>query len=240
MKAMILAAGLGTRLKPWTDKHPKALAVINGRTLLEHQIRYLQRYGIFEVVVNVHHFAGQIIHAITENEGWGSKVEVSHEVEEALETGGGLKKAAPFLHHHSEIILMNVDILTDLNLEKLIERQRMNNGIATLAVSDRKTSRYFLFDEEFRLSGWENKNTGIRKIVRNVPNLQLKAFSGIQIIKSDIFRFLPPQKAFSMVDVYLSIAGHHPVFGFDHSGGIFLDVGKPESLEKAQLIAAEL
>lgn len=240
MKAMILAAGLGTRLKPWTDKHPKALARINGRTLLEHQILYLQRYGIFDIVVNVHHFADQIRHAITENDGWGSKVEVSHEVEEALETGGGLKKAAPLLQGSPEIILMNVDILTDLDLQKLIHYHRKKNGIATLAVSNRQTSRYFLFDIEFRLSGWENKNTGIRKIVRNIPDLQEKAFSGIQVMKSEIFKLLPAKEAFSMVDVYLSIAACHPVFGFDHSGGIFLDVGKPESLEKAQRIAAEL
>jgi len=118
MKAMIFAAGLGTRFKPWTDRHPKALALINGKSLLERNIHYLQQFGIFEVMVNVHHFAEQIIDAIETNDAWGSRITISEEMDEVLETGGGLKKAAWFLND-GPFVLMNADILTDLRLDSL-------------------------------------------------------------------------------------------------------------------------
>lgn len=237
---MILAAGLGTRLKPWTDTHPKALAVVRGKTLLERQIRYLQKYGIFEVVLNVHHFASQIIQAVEENDGWGSTVFISNEVEEALETGGGLKYASHLLQDSNPVVLMNVDILTDLDLSEMIRFHQAKKGVATLAVSDRTTSRYFLFDNDNRLCGWTNAKTGVKRIAREVSPLVRKAFSGIHIIDRKLFSLLPAEAKFSMVDVYLEIAGSHPVYGFDHSGGVFLDVGKPETLELAQQMAEEL
>ncbi len=119
MKAMILAAGLGTRFKPWTDSHPKALALVNGKTLLERNIRYLQQFGIFEVLVNVHHFANQILDVLKSNNGWGSKITISDESEEVLETGGGLKKASAYFDEGS-FVLMNADILTDMDLKVMI------------------------------------------------------------------------------------------------------------------------
>lgn len=237
---MILAAGLGTRLKPWTDTHPKALAVVRGKTLLERQIRYLQKYGIFEVVVNVHHFAGQIIQEVEENDGWGSTVFISNEVDEAMETGGGLKYASHLLQDSNPVVLMNVDILTDLDLSEMIRFHQAKKGVATLAVSDRTTSRYFLFDNDNRLCGWTNAKTGVKRIAREVSPLARKAFSGIHIIDRKLFSLLPAEAKFSMVDVYLVIADSHPVYGFDHSGGVFLDVGKPEALELAQQMAEEL
>lgn len=240
MKAMILAAGLGTRLKPWTDMHPKALALVNGKTLLERQVRYLQKVGIVDLVVNVHHLAAQVVHAIEDNNGWGSNISVSHEVDNALETGGGLKRAAHLLGHSEDIVLLNVDVLTDLDLGKMLSYHQRVGGIATLAVSDRDTSRYFLFDDQLRLSGWSNINTGVEKVIRDVSVVKRKAFSGIHIIKPKIFPLLPRAERFSMVDVYLEIGSANPVYGYDHSGGIFLDVGKPSSLERAQQLAAQL
>lgn len=240
MKAMVLAAGLGTRLKPWTDFHPKALAKVGGITLLERQIRYLQKFDIFDVVVNVHHFAEQIFQAIEENEGWGSNISISHEVEKVLETGGGLKNAAALLQNSEDILLINVDILTDLDLQKLIDYHQSNRGIATIVISDRLTSRYFLFDEQSRLSGWTNTKTGEERIVRMVHPLYKKAFSGIHIIKRDIFPLLPSEEKFSIVEAYLKMAAENPIYGYDHSLGVFLDLGKPDNLILAEQLIQQL
>ena len=234
MKAMIFAAGLGTRLKPWTDHHPKALAVVNGKSLLQRNIEYLQLFGIREVIVNVHHFANQIIDAIETNNGWGSTITISDETNEVLETGGGLKKAAWYFDSPQDFVVMNVDMLTDFDLSKMMEQHQSTNALATLAVSSRLTSRYFLFNEVNRLCGWRNTNTGDEKIV--IPNNRLieKAFSGIHVINSSIFNLMWQQGKFSMVDVYLSLAAEHGIYCFDHTGAKLLDVGKPESIVKAE------
>ncbi|HXB91343.1 MAG TPA: sugar phosphate nucleotidyltransferase, partial [Puia sp.] len=169
-KAMILSAGLGTRFKPWTDLHPKALAPINGKSLLQRNIEYLQRYGISEIVVNVHHFAQQIIDALTLHGGWGCRYTISDETDEVLETGGGLQKARPFLED-APFVLMNVDILTDLDLSTLIRDHFVHHPLATLAVTNRTTSRYFLFDEDEELRGWRNIQTGQEKIARGAASV---------------------------------------------------------------------
>ncbi|RYG06258.1 MAG: nucleotidyltransferase family protein, partial [Chitinophagaceae bacterium] len=148
MKAIIFSAGLGTRFKPWTDKHPKALAEINGRSLLQRNVEYLQKWGITDLVVNVHHFADQIIEAIEANNGWGSNIIISDETNEVLETGGGLLKAASYLNSETAFVLMNVDILTDLDLGKMLEYHKHHRPLATLATTSRETSRYFLFDDD--------------------------------------------------------------------------------------------
>jgi MurNAc alpha-1-phosphate uridylyltransferase len=234
MKAMILAAGLGTRLKPWTDHHPKALALVNGRRLLQRNIEYLQQYGIKDVIVNVHHFAEQITAAITQNNGWGSDVTVSDETNEVLETGGGLKKAAWYFSNENDFVLMNVDILTDMDLGAMIRQHRAFAAIATLAVRERTTSRYFLFNDKNELCGWRNVNTGDEKIVRESPALYQKAFSGIHVIGNGLLSQLDREGKFSMVDVYLDIAKDQAVQAFDHSGSKFIDVGKPESVMQAE------
>jgi MurNAc alpha-1-phosphate uridylyltransferase len=233
MKAMILAAGLGTRFKPWTDEHPKALAVVNGRTLLERNIRYLQSFEIKDVLVNVHHFADQIRHTIIVNDGWGSNIHLSDETDEVLETGGGLKKAEPFFDQGS-FLMMNADILTDMDLKAMIAFHTQNNPLATLAIANRKTSRYFLFDKNDRLSGWRNTKTGEEKI--SIPHVETeeKAFSGIQLISTEIFPLMQRQGKFSIVDVYLKLAATHPIYGFDHSGSKFVDVGRTESVAVAE------
>src|SRR5258705_7791560 len=164
MKAMIFSAGLGTRFKPWTDKHPKALALVNGKSLLQRNIEYLQQYGITDVIVNVHHFAGQITSAINKNNGWGSNVMISDESNEVLETGGGLLKAKDLFSPGQKFITCNVDILTDLDISKLIEFHDHHKPLISFAITDRKTSRYFLFDDNNRLCGWRNTNTGEERI----------------------------------------------------------------------------
>ena len=235
MKAMILAAGLGTRLKPFTDKHPKALVVVNGKTILQRNIEYLASFGIKEVIVNVHHFANQIMDLIKTNDGFGSAITFSDETNKVLETGGGIKKAAWFFANDNEpFVVMNVDILTDMNLEQMILQHKKDNPLATLAVTIRNTSRYFLFDDLNHLCGWTNEKTGERKISRESKNYIRKAFSGIHIISPKIFSLIKMEGKFSMVDVYLELAKTHDITAFDHSDSKFVDVGKPESVLKAE------
>jgi N-acetyl-alpha-D-muramate 1-phosphate uridylyltransferase len=232
-RAMILAAGLGTRFKPWTDSHPKALALVNGKSLLQRNIEYLQSAGIREVVVNVHHFAGQIVEALEMNKGWGSHFTISDETASVLETGGGLKKARPFLEE-APFILMNVDILTDMDLSAFIADHFRHHSLATLAVTNRLTSRYFLFDRQDELCGWRNTTTGQERISRpsDPPPVQ-KAFSGIHVIDPGIFPLIGREGKFSMVDLYLELAAVHPIRGYDHSRSKLVDVGTPESAELA-------
>jgi NDP-sugar pyrophosphorylase family protein len=245
-KAMILAAGLGTRFKPWTDKHPKALALVNGKSLLQRNIEYLQGYGIRDVVVNVHHFADQIVEALTVNRGWGSRFTISDESDSVLETGGGLKKAKSLLEG-APFVLMNVDILTDMDLSDMIADHFRFGPLATLAVTNRITSRYFLFDSQDELCGWRNVTTGQERMARpaeavaentdtitgNADALFQKAFSGIHVINPVIFPLIERTGKFSMVDLYLDLAVKHTIRGFDHSESLLIDVGKPESAERA-------
>jgi NDP-sugar pyrophosphorylase family protein len=235
MKAMILAAGLGTRLKPWTDHHPKALAVVNNKSLLQRNVEYLQKFGIKDVVVNVHHFAEQVEEAVKSNNGWGSNVLISDETKEVLETGGGLIKAASLLATTESFVLMNVDILTDLDLGAMISFHKKHQPLATLATTNRETSRYFLFDEDDILCGWRNVKTGEQKGYVNGGNhVTQKAFSGIHVIQPKIFQLIKRQGKFSMVEVYLDLMKDHTIKSFDHTSSKFIDVGKPESIAKAE------
>jgi N-acetyl-alpha-D-muramate 1-phosphate uridylyltransferase len=233
MKAMILAAGLGTRLKPFTENHPKALFPINGKTLLQRNIEYLQAFGFKNIIVNVHHFANQIIDEIKENHGWGSHVVISDETNEVLETGGGLKKAAGFFTDSDEpFVLMNADMLTDLDLGKMLNLHNKETALATLAVTDRPTSRYLLFDENNVLCGWLNEKTGEQKGKVGTK----KAFSGIHIISPKIFSLIIEEGKFSMIDLYVRLAETHSIMAFDHSNGKLIDVGKPESTILAETL----
>ena len=234
MKAMILAAGLGTRLKPFTENHPKALLPVNGKSLLQRNVEYLHSFGINNIIVNVHHFAVQIITAIKENNGWGCNVVVSDETNEVLETGGGLKKAAHYFKDSSELfVLMNADILTDLDITAMKIKYDNSNVLATLAVTNRQTSRYLLFNENNILCGWLNDKTGEQKGKTG----NKKAFSGIHIISHKIFDDIIEKGKFSMIDLYLRLAAAgHQINCYDHSNGKLLDVGKPESLAIAEEI----
>lgn len=233
-KAMIFAAGLGTRLKPWTDLHPKALALVNGKPLLQRNIEYLQQAGIYEVLVNVHHFADQVVAAIEKNNGWGSVITISDESEEVLETGGGLLKAAWYFKTEKDFVVMNADILTAMDLSAMQQQHREQRPLATLAVSDRDTSRYFLFDQQQVLCGWRNVKTGEEKIVRENDGLIQKAFSGIHVISGALPGLISQRGKFSMVDVYLALAKEHVISCYDHTGSQLVDVGKPENIGKAE------
>lgn len=232
MKAFLLSAGLGTRLKPFTDKHPKALAPVNGKPLLAHNIRYLQRFGISEVVVNVHHFADQIEAALHTNQGYGLPFHISDERDTVLETGGGLLHAAKFFQEEY-FVMMNVDILTNFDLSRLIHLAGEQKTLASLAVMQRNSSRQLLFDQGMQLCGWQQMQTGALRMAREGVGLRSFAFSGIHVLHTDIFAKIRQQGKFSIIDVYLDLASQERILGLDHSGDILLDVGKPESLEKA-------
>ncbi len=234
--AMIFSAGLGTRFKPWTDLHPKALALVNGKSLLQRNIEYLQRYGIKEVIVNVHHFAEQVIDAIKKNDGWGSRITISDETDKVLETGGGLLKAKNLFPPGQKLITCNVDILTDLNLDKLITFHEKHKPLISFGVTDRKTSRNFLFDPDNKLCGWINNNTGEQRISIQKNNLQQKAYSCVVVFEYDIFDLMPFNGKFSLTDVYLELAKNHTILGYDHTGDKFVDVGRTDSIAVAESI----
>jgi len=232
--AMIFCAGLGTRFKPWTDKHPKALALVNGKSLLQRNVEYLQQYGIRDVIVNVHHFADQVTDAIKKNNGWGSNIIISDETSEVLETGGALLKAKDLIQRDQKFITCNVDILTDLDLNKLIEFHEKHTPLISFAVTSRKTSRYFLFDQNDRLCGWRNKKTGEEKIVISQSALIEKAYSCVVVFEPSIFSVIPFTGKFSLVDLYLHLAASHFILGYDHTGDRFVDVGKPQNIVIAE------
>jgi N-acetyl-alpha-D-muramate 1-phosphate uridylyltransferase len=240
MKALLLAAGLGTRLRPFTLHHPKALAMVNGKSLLQRNVEFLQQHGITEVIVNVHHFANQIIEAIETNKGWGSNISISDETDAVLETGGGLKKAACYFEKEESFVVMNVDMLTDMPLSEMIQQHQTNKPLATLAITERVSSRYFLFNQDNQLCGWRNTATQEeRGAVLSYPEeqkklLEQKAFSGIHVINSNIFNLIEQEGKFSLVDVYMSLCTDNIIEGFDHSNSLLIDVGKPESIVKAE------
>jgi NDP-sugar pyrophosphorylase family protein len=234
MNAMIFAAGLGTRFKPWTDSHPKALALVNGKPLLQHNIKYLQQYGITNVVVNVHHFPDQIIEAVKKNKGWGSNIMISDESNEVLETGGGLLKAKGLLQDGQPFITLNADFLTNLDINALLAFHKNKKALISFGVTNRKTSRYFLFDEENRLCGWRNTSTGEEKISIPKKGLKEMAYSCVVIFQPEIFELVPQRGKFSLVETYLSLAAQYPIYGYDHSGDKLVDVGKPESVAIAE------
>ena len=237
-RAIIFSAGLGTRFKPWTDTHPKALAVVNGKSLLQRNIEYLQQYGITDVVVNIHHFPQQIIDAINNNKGWGSNVIISDESDVVLETGGGLVKARNLLDGDKPFLSLNVDILTNLDLHKLMAFHQQHKPLVTFGVTNRKSSRVLLFDNENRLCGWKNVNTGETKISINKPGLTEKAYSCVVIYEPKIFDLIRQQGKFSIMDTYLDLAAEHVILGYDHSGDKLVDVGKPESVAIAEALFA--
>lgn len=232
---MILAAGLGTRLKPFTDKHPKALALVQGKSLLQRNIEYLGNYGIIDIIINVHHFPDQIRQSLKSNDNFGANVTISDESDKVLETGGGLKKAAWFFANDGEpFILMNVDILTDLNLTAMRKFHLAMQADVTLAVTARHTSRYFLFDDTDRLCGWKNVKTNEQIISRSAEEFFPKAFSGIHLVSPSFLEHIERDGKFSMVDVYLDLAKTQKIFGYDHTSTKFIDVGKPESIAAAE------
>ena len=237
-QAMIFCAGLGTRFKPWTDKHPKALAVINGKSLLQRNVEYLQQYGITDVIVNVHHFADQIVDAIEKNKGWGSNIIISDETDAVLETGGGLLKAKKLFKPGQRFITLNADILTDLNINELLEYHEQHKPLISMAVSDRKTSRNLLFDSANRLCGWRNNSTGEERISMPMVNPVAKAYDCVVVFEYDVFGLNYFEGKFSLIDLYLELAKSNTILGFNHNAERWIDVGKPESVAVAEKMFA--
>jgi very-short-patch-repair endonuclease/CTP:phosphocholine cytidylyltransferase-like protein len=242
LKAIIFSAGLGTRFKPWTDSHPKALALVNGKPLLQRNIEYLQQYGIKDVIVNIHHFPQQIIDAIKKNKGWGSNVIISDESNEVLETGGGLIKARHLLENGKPFFSLNVDILTNLDLHKMMAFHQQHKPLITFGVTNRKSSRVLLLDNDNRLCGWKNLQTGeekgpiltLAKEEGTRPMIKEMAYSCVVIYEPEIFNLIRQKGKFSIMDTYLDLAAEHVILGYDHSGDKLVDVGKPESVAVAE------
>ncbi len=235
MKAMVFAAGLGTRLQHETSDRPKALVEIGGKTLLQRTIEKLRNEGIDEIVVNVHHFSEKVKTFIGEN-NFEIPVHISDESDKLLDTGGGLKKAAPLLIGNDPILIHNVDILSTINLKELIEYHNSLGALATLTVRDRKTERYLKFDSERRLVGWLNKKTGQTKI--SVPeqfeNAIEKTFSGVHVVNPEIFDYMPVNDRFSIIDFYLELSKTQLIKGYFDDSDLWMDVGKPHQLEEAR------
>lgn len=240
MQAMIFSAGLGTRFKPWTDQHPKALAPVNGKPLLQRNIEYLQQYGIRDVIVNVHHFADQVDQAIVENDGWGSNLLVSDERDALLETGGGLQNARALFQPGERFITCNADFLTDLDINRLLAFHAQHGALVSFGVTSRPSSRNLLFNEKYRLLGWRNKSTGQQRLsIPAEPVVHELAYSCVVVFEYDIFRLMEAagfSGKFSLIDVYLKLAPDHLIMGYDHTGDKLVDVGKPESVAVAEAL----
>ena len=233
MRAMILAAGLGTRLRPLTDKRPKALVEVAGQTLLEIALRRLASFGVGEVIVNVHHFADMVVEYLKKNGDFGMRIEISRE-DLLLDTGGGLKKAAWFFEETPEpFILHNVDVLSTIDLNRMLEFHQRNRALVTLAVQDRKTSRYLLFDEHNQLRGRRAGNQP-SDLANSAADIQALAFSGIHVMSPRLLGMLSEEGAFSIIDSYLRLSSQgEKIVAFRADEYYWRDLGKPENVTQA-------
>ena len=237
MKAMILAAGMGTRLLPLTENKPKALVEINGIPLVQLAIQKLISSGFDEIIINAHHFAGMLINFLKEKNNFGINIQISDETDLLLDTGGGIKQASSFFNDGKAFLVYNVDILSDIDLRQLYRAHCELNPIATLAVRNRETSRYLLFNEENILCGWKNFKSGSTKFARPSETVfKLLAYSGIQIVNPKIFNLMPEDKVFSIIDLYLKLAVENEIKAYIHDDSFWMDLGKPESLKEAEKI----
>jgi len=230
ISAMIFAAGLGTRLYPLTADKPKALVEYQGMPLLEHVLRKIIAAGIQHIVVNVHHFPDLIIQYMVDHPH-DAEIQISDERDYLRDTGGGLKFAAPLLADSENILLHNVDILSDIDLGQLMAYHESNEALATLAVRQRKTSRYFLFDEEMRLCGWRNSKTGEEIISQQSAVYQELAFSGIHVVRRELLDLIPSAEKQSITPIYVELSKTQRLKGFLHNEGSWKDMGKFEDFD---------
>ena len=239
MKAMIFAAGLGTRLKPLTDTMPKALVPLAGKSLLQWQVEKLRDAGITDIIVNVHHFPDQIIEAVRANEGWGCTVSISDERDLLLDTGGGLKKIKneKLRIINEPVLACNVDILSNMDLRALV-RAYEKKGVSQLVVSERKTQRYLCFDEQDTLCGWTNIATGELK-GKDGRHL---AFSGLQILSPEVLALLQhyPKEKFSLIEFYLYCMNELRLQAYVPANYRMMDVGKIDQIDQAERFAQSL
>ncbi len=234
MKAMVLAAGLGTRLRPLTNDRPKALVEVAGCTLLEITLARLREFGIQDVIVNVHHFADLVVDYLKAHDNFGMRIEISRE-ELLLDTGGGLKKAGWFFEGNEPFILHNVDVISTIDLARMIAVHKERSALATLAVQNRKTSRYLLFDKNLELCGRRAGLDGDAEMVRVTKDPQALAFAGIHVISPVIFSKLKETGVFSIVPAYLQLAASgERITGFRADEYEWRDLGKPENIQQAE------
>lgn len=234
MKAMVLAAGLGTRLRPLTDDRPKALVTLANRTLLEITLTRLKEFGIRDIIVNVHHFADMIVAYLRTNNNFGLRIEISRE-EMLLDTGGGLKKAGWFFDRDSEpFLLHNVDVISTIDFHEMLRFHNDRQAVATLAVKDRPTSRYLLFDERQELCGRRLVRQQKLEITRQSQHRVELAFAGIHIISPRLISLLEGDAAFSIIDSYLDLSARgEKILGFRADSYNWRDLGTAESLKTA-------
>lgn len=233
MKAFILAAGLGTRLAPFTSDRPKALVELKGITLLERAIRKINELEISELIINVHHFGDQIIDFLNNNKYFNCKIEISDERDQLLDTGGAILKAKDLLGSEEPFLLYNVDVLSAIDLKALSAFHSQKGGLATMAVRERVTDRYLLFSPEMQLSGWRNTKTGEEIISRTGQDLTNYAFSGVQIVEPRIFPLITETGKFSLIDLYLRLAKNQAISGYLDPSDYWMDLGKPDQLAEA-------
>ncbi|MCF8229954.1 MAG: nucleotidyltransferase family protein [Bacteroidales bacterium] len=229
MKAMILAAGKGTRLHPITDNIPKALVEFSGKTLLEIQIHKLMQAGIHDIIINVHHFASQIIQYLIEHKNFGATISLSDESNQLLDTGGGIKKASWFFQDTEAFLVHNVDIISGIELKDFIQNFRKRRADALLAVKNRESSRKLLFDKNMHLRGWldkKEKKSIPTDVDKKVNNLSEFAFSGIHIIRSSLVKQMPKKDRFSIIKAYLDMAKTNKIAGYDQGSSLWWDIGK--------------
>jgi NDP-sugar pyrophosphorylase family protein len=241
MRAMVLAAGLGTRLRPLSDDRPKALVEVAGRPLLEITLTRLRDFGIRDVIINAHHFAEKIANYLDGNKNFGMHIEISRE-DVLLDTGGGLKKAAHFFQHAGDekqpFILHNVDVISAIDFDGMVRFHGEHQALATLAVQERKTSRYLLFDDESRLCGRRPGKDGVTEITRPATNLESLAFCGIHVISPRFLGLMSEAGAFSIIASYLRLAGKgEKILGFRADEYYWRDLGTPENVAR---VAKEL
>ena len=241
LKAMVLAAGLGTRLRPLTNDRPKALVKVAGRTMLEITLTRLREFGIQDVIINLHHFADLVVDSVKAAGSFGMHIEFSRE-DILLDTGGGLKQAAWFLSDNGSsdepFILHNVDIISAIDLHKMVQFHAENNALATLAVQTRKTSRYLLFDDQLQLCGRRTVSENKTEMVRDLHHAQQLtevAFTGIHVISPRIFPLLTEGGVFSIIPAYLRLAAQgEKIMAFNADGAYWRDLGKPENIQQAE------
>ena len=242
MRAMVLAAGLGTRLRPLTNDRPKALVELNGRTLLEITLTRLRAFGVTDVIINVHHFANQIVDLLTARGNFGLNVTISREDDLLLDTGGGLKKAAWFFAGNNEpFLLHNVDVISDIDLAQMVQFHRQNRASATLAVQRRESSRQLLFDADGLLCGRRFEKEQRTELAREAQPLHPLAFCGIHVISPRLLQMITETGAFSIVESYLRLAAADVrILAFRADGAYWSDLGTVENLEQAARDAANL
>ena len=239
MKAMILAAGLGTRLRPLTDNRPKALVEVGGRTLLEITLSRLHKFGVGEVIINVHHYADMVVEYLKANNNFGMYIEVSRE-EALLDTGGGLKRAAWFFLNDASpveepFILHNVDVISTIDLKRMVRYHSENRALATLAVQERETSRYLLFDGQGQMCGRRAGGDQKPEVVRPAERVQMLAFSGIHVISPRLLDMMTEDGSFSIINSYVLLAAQgEKILAFRADEYYWRDLGRPENITKAE------